>query len=512
MQRYKLHLVAIVLAAIFVSSTLAQQVKPKKKEPLKVKKGDRIAILGESIAEYDSRDGNFVAQLKTELNQALPDQGIEVLGVGVSGDKILDLQKRLDDDVLSKKPAIVIIYVGKNDVWHSLKSRSNPSGGTSPEDFKTGLSEMVNKCQEAGAKVLLCTPTVVGEKKAGGNDLDKMLDEFAELTRAVAKETKVELLDLRKEFKSRIEDLNKENLSKGVLTFDGVLLNEKGNQLVAQQLLAALRVPIPTFTPDRKVVYKTIGDTELKLHVFEPKDKVIKKGGSREVVQETNRPAAVFFFGGGWNGGKLSQFYPHCQHLADQGIVAMAAEYRVKSRNGTTPFECVMDGNSAIRWVRNHASELRIDPKRIIAGGGSAGGHVAAATGTVPGLIEAGEDTQTSSLPNALILFNPVYDNGPGGYGHERVKDRYTEISPMHNISSEMPPAIVFLGTKDKFIPVKTAEKFRDKMKQAGVRSELKLYEGATHGFFNAKKKSSSDYRQTIMQMDDFLNSLGYFD
>ena len=104
-------------------------------------------------------------------------------------------------------------------------------------------------------------------------------------------------------------------------------------------------------------------------------------------------------------------------------------------------------------------TKLGVDPQRIGAGGGSAGGHVAAAVATVPGLNEEGEDLSTSCLPDALVLFNPVYDNGPEGFGYTKVKERYKEISPMHNLREGMPPTIVFLGDQDKLIPVSTGEK-----------------------------------------------------
>lgn len=251
-------------------------------------------------------------------------------------------------------------------------------------------------------------------------------------------------------------------------------------------------------TPDRKVTYKTIGDVELQLHVFE-------KESDRK-----DRPAIVFFFGGGWNNGSPSQFYPHCQHLADLGMVAISAEYRVKSRNKTTPFDCVEDGKSALRWVRSHAKELGIDPNKIAAGGGSAGGHVAAAVATVPGLNAESDPKDVSCVPNALVLFNPVYDNGPKGFAHSRVKDRYQEISPMHNIRKGMPPAIVFLGTEDKLIPVATGQEFKKKMEAVGSESVLKLYEGEPHGFFNKSKGDGSSYRDTVAAMDVFLAKLGF--
>ncbi len=192
----------------------------------------------------------------------------------------------------------------------------------------------------------------------------------------------------------------------------------------------------------QEVVYKTVDEIQLKLHVFRPKDK-----DSAERL-----PAIVFFFGGGWNGGTPRQFFPQSDYLASRGMVAISAEYRTKNNGGVTPFECVNDAKSAIRYVRAHAERLGIDPNKLAAGGGSAGGHLAAATGTLKGLEAKGEDIAVSSRPNAMVLFNPVYDNGPDGYGYSRVKDRYREISPMHNISAGTPPAIVFFGTEEKLV------------------------------------------------------------
>jgi len=246
------------------------------------------------------------------------------------------------------------------------------------------------------------------------------------------------------------------------------------------------------------VVYKTIGETTLFLHIFNPKDH----------QPSDERPAVVFFFGGGWNGGSPTQFEHHSRHLASRGMVAMVADYRVKSRQGTTPKECVMDGKSAIRWVRENADKLGVDPKRIAAGGGSAGGHVAAAAGTVEGMEQPGENIRVSSQPNALLLFNPVYDNSPSGYGHSRVKEVYPQISPMHNIKKDTPPTIVFLGTKDSLIPVATAKEYKQRMEAVGRRCDLHLYEGQPHGFFNYGKQKY--YLDTVDKMDTFLVSLNY--
>ena len=245
--------------------------------------------------------------------------------------------------------------------------------------------------------------------------------------------------------------------------------------------------------------YKEASGAKLFLHVFNP-----------EGHKTTDaRPAIVFFFGGGWNGGTPKQFEPHCQYLARRGMVAITAEYRVKSRNKTSPFECVADGKSAVRFVRSNAAKLGVDPKRVAAGGGSAGGHVAAATGNCPELEEPGEDTKISSQPDALVLFNPVYDNGPKGYGHSRVQPRWQAISPMHNIRKGAPPTIVFLGTKDDLIPVATGEEYDRRMKAAGSPSELHLYKDATHGFFN-QGRPGDHYADTVTKMDAFLVKHGW--
>ena len=253
--------------------------------------------------------------------------------------------------------------------------------------------------------------------------------------------------------------------------------------------------------PDAQWLYKTVDDTELKLHVYMP------EGHNTS----DKRPAVIFFFGGGWNNGSPGQHYSQCAHLASRGMVAMSAEYRVKSRNQTTPKECVEDGKSAIRWVRAHAAELGIDPTRIAAGGASAGGHVAAAAGTVDSFDATNEDLSVSSRPDALVLFNPVFDNGPGGFGHSRVKAYWQDISPIHNISASAPPSIVFLGTEDEYIGAEVAVRYKELMDQSGVRCDLHLYPEQAHGFFNPDRKNGY-FKKTLETMDDFLTSLDFLD
>ncbi|GAB4141710.1 MAG: alpha/beta hydrolase [Planctomycetaceae bacterium] len=248
-------------------------------------------------------------------------------------------------------------------------------------------------------------------------------------------------------------------------------------------------------------IYKTVGERKLALYVTKPSD--WRAGDSR--------PAIVFFHGGGWVGGKPGQFTEHSKYLASRGMVAVQVEYRLLNRRRKDPpTVCIEDAKTAMRWVRKNAKTLGIDPNRIASAGGSAGGHLAAVVGMIEGLDSAQDDLAISAKSNAMILFNPVYDNGPGGWGHARVGKRYKKFSPFHNVSKDDPPALVFLGSADKLIPVKTAEKFEAAMKKAGVRCETMIFPGKPHGFFNYGRDGNKPYYQTVVAMDKFLTSLGW--
>ena len=262
--------------------------------------------------------------------------------------------------------------------------------------------------------------------------------------------------------------------------------------LAVQTGLAVAQQPQPT----RKILYKKIGDVQLYLHAFEPKGH----------TAEEKRPAIVFFFGGGWVGGTPTQFYRQSAHLAERGMVAYCAEYRVRKRHGTTPFECVKDGKSAVRYIRANADELGVDPKRVAAGGGSAGGHVAACAGLIEGVEEQGEDNKVSSRADALVLFNPVIDTGPKGYGNDRLRERFREISPVDHVSKDAPPTVYFQGDADTTTPPTGARKFAEKMKELNRPCELVEFPGAKHGFFNRGEA----FEKTLAQTDAFLTSLGY--
>jgi len=254
---------------------------------------------------------------------------------------------------------------------------------------------------------------------------------------------------------------------------------------------------LPGFTqPGKHILYKQIDTTALYLDVIYPE----------KYDANSSYPAIIFFFGGGWNSGSIKQFEPHANYFASRGIVCFLADYRVKGRQKTTPFESLKDAKSAVRYVRKNAKNLGVDPDRIVASGGSAGGQLAAATALVKGFNEDNDDLTVSCIPNALVLFNPVIDNGPGGYGYERIGERYKEFSPLHNISKEAPPTLLFLGTNDKLIPVETAKYYKTVMEKIGSRCDLILFEGEGHGFFNKPEY----FNKTVFKADHFLRSLGY--
>ncbi len=212
--------------------------------PPALAKGDRIVFLGDSITQGGGGPRGYITLVKNTLDQECKDLGIEVFNAGISGNKVPNLQARLDKDVLAKKPTIVVIYIGINDVWHWRKDAKSGEmvGGTTKEKFEEGLKDLVARIKAAGARVILCTPSVIGEKPDGTNERDKMLDEYSDISRKVAADTGVQLNDLRKAFLAYLKEHNAEGKPKGVLTGDGVHLNPAGNRFVAAQMLKALGI------------------------------------------------------------------------------------------------------------------------------------------------------------------------------------------------------------------------------------------------------------------------------
>ena len=198
-------------------------------------KGERIVFFGDSITQAGAASGGYVALVKEAIAKEPPDFETEVIGAGIGGNRVPDLEARLDKDVLAKQPTLVVIYIGINDVWHSAKGR-----GTSKPDYELGLRRIVKRIQKTGARVILCTPSVIGEKHDGTNPFDAMLDEYSQISRTVAAETHIRLLDLRKQFVAHLKAHNQENADKNILTIDGVHLNAAGNRFVADRMLETI--------------------------------------------------------------------------------------------------------------------------------------------------------------------------------------------------------------------------------------------------------------------------------
>ena len=282
--------------------------------------------------------------------------------------------------------------------------------------------------------------------------------------------------------------------------------------LVTTHLIGQRKYP-PDITCDTVVVYKSTDNIDLKLWIFNPVNHSL----------DAQSPAIVFYFGGGWNAGSPSQFVKHCEYLSARGMVAMVADYRVASRNNVKVNSCVADAKSSVRWIREHAGELGVDPDRIAAGGGSAGGHLAAATATLTKFEEPGENMKISSKPNALALFNPALILSPlGDLTPEEKKKMETlevrlgakpeDISPYHHITPGIAPTIIFHGTGDQTVPFKTAEAFNMQMTKVDNKCILAAYENAGHGFFNYGKMDNGAFVSTVSMMDKFFVKLGWLE
>lgn len=249
--------------------------------------------------------------------------------------------------------------------------------------------------------------------------------------------------------------------------------------------------------PTRSIVYKTVGERELRLHIFNP----------AEHKKTDRRAAIVVIHGGGWTGGTPRWFYPISDHFAKLGVVGISIEYRLLKKGGQiTVFDCVKDGRSAIRYVREHAAELGIDPHRVIAAGGSAGGHVAAGTALFEDMNEAGDNLKISAVPNALVLLYPVIDTGEKGYGQKKIGERWKELSPVDNVRPGLPPTLIFHGDADTVTPYPGAALFQQRMLAAGNDSILITHPGGVHGYLIFDLQL---YRQAMRQVTSFIRARG---
>lgn len=197
----------------------------------------RVIFFGDSITEAAVKHGGYITRIDSMAKVENRENDFEFTGSGISGNKVYDLYLRLDDDVLSKKPDVVVIYIGVNDVWH----KSSFGTGTDPDKFEKFYQAIINKLKAINSKIILCTPAVIGEMTDFSNDQDGDMNHYSNIIRSIAKKNDLPLVDLRKSFLEYNLKNNPENKDRGILTVDRVHLNAAGNQLVADEMWKVIK-------------------------------------------------------------------------------------------------------------------------------------------------------------------------------------------------------------------------------------------------------------------------------
>lgn len=252
-----------------------------------------------------------------------------------------------------------------------------------------------------------------------------------------------------------------------------------------------------------RVVYRTHGATPLHLLVSRQK-------GAKP---STPLPAFVYIHGGGWRGGHYFDWPPFGKdiaYLTRRGMVGFSVEYRTFQYGMAEPQEGLKDCKAAIRYIRQHAEELGVDPDRIVVSGASAGGHLAAALGTVAGFDHEDQDLSVSSRPNALVLHSPVMDNGPWAYGYERVKAIYPAFSPIHNLSKDTPPMVVFSGVAEGIVPRDSMAYLKRKMDSLGVTCDINVMMNGGHVQMHPLANGPEIAKYLMWKTDTFLEQVGF--
>jgi acetyl esterase/lipase len=455
----------------------------------------RILPVGDSITEGGSSFANWREPLWVRLTAA----GYATLFVGTrssqgrsgpqtheghGGKNAEFLATRLSQPSHRTAADIVLLHAGHNHFDHE---RPVPGIIASHESI-------IASCRAANPRVVVLVAKVIPSSKlpkyAYLTELNAALAPLA--ARLDTPESPVSIVDQADGFDPHTDTVA-----------DGVHPNAAGAAKMAGKWFEAIRAHLPQPMPElpmpRLVSYKNHTADPLMLHVFDPPP-------GAPTAPAKGRPAIVFFFGGGWTHGTPIQFYPECRHFAAAGWVAISADYRIAATHGSAPFDAVADAKSALRHLRSKARWFGVDPTRIVAAGASAGGHLAAATACLTGLDDPGDDLRISPRPDALVLWYPVIDNGPGGYGHDRVGERFREFSPIHNLRPGFPPTLVFLGTQDRYVPVATMKRFAREIRNTGGRCEVRQFSGAGHPIYQYRDPSSRSARAVCLAAaDEFL-------
>ncbi len=219
----------LIFFAIFIASMFLMAFNYTKKR--------KVIFFGDSITQIGAGPGGYIRLMESTLQkEGLSDQ-YEFVGAGISGNKVTDLYLRLEEDVLKQNPEIVVIYIGINDIWHK---RLNGSG-TEFVKYAQFYEAIVKKLQAAGIKIVVCTPSVIGERKDMSNEQDGELNMYSNWLRYYAKTNQIPCVDLRTSFVNYLISNNPNNEEKGFLTNDRVHLNAAGNQFVADEIWKVLK-------------------------------------------------------------------------------------------------------------------------------------------------------------------------------------------------------------------------------------------------------------------------------
>lgn len=267
-----------------------------------------------------------------------------------------------------------------------------------------------------------------------------------------------------------------------LMLLSGSLLAQKKNQN-----------PWDDTPPGKEYIYKKSAGKDRRMEIYFPPDHNPAK---------SKVPGVILFHGGGWSGGSLAQFRPACAYFAKRGLVCATAEYQLLGKDTVQLSQgeskkrvCVTDAKSAIRWFKQHAQELGIDPSRIISGGGSAGGHISALATLNPGLNDNEDHLDIDTGVVAYLWFNPAFESSDS---------RDPEINALMHGKKDMPPSIVFFGDRDTWKP--GWDEAHAKWRQLGVSNiDLRIAKGQEHGFFNKEPWRTAAW----LEADKFLVKQG---
>jgi acetyl esterase/lipase len=272
----------------------------------------------------------------------------------------------------------------------------------------------------------------------------------------------------------------------------------------------------------KEILIRKTDNEEVKIFYIQPVDKKPLK----------NRIAVVWIHGGGWTGGITETFFPHARYFASRGAIGFCIHYRLVKADGSVSVgDCLADCKSVIRYIREHAEELGIDPDKIIVTGDSAGGHLASCLGTINGFDYPTDNLKISAVPNVMVLYNPLsaFTTSPfinriiGGAALDKKPTPESQIpseaqielakklSPLYNVRENQPKTLIIHGTDDIVILPEQSVQFAKAMKNAGNSCKLILLPNTRHAFVCVQwKATEQEVVNAFLLMDNFLVKQGY--